>query len=194
MGEKQGNYHLNLQCNHQTHNRIRQHNLVPNNIRHKPKQIANHPNTALRIATGCTADTNITHLHQETQTLPLKTHLTLHVNQLKTKATQQQHPLHTLLNQPPPQRKQKETLFLNATYNKYAQTGPNLTIETITETIKTTHTQIVKEHIDSLPHNKINSPFAQIQPSEESLPRQLDAHFHNYEVTNPPSQWPTNIT
>src|SRR5579872_5712541 len=130
-------------------------------------------NTALRIATGCTADTNTTHLHQETQTLPLKTHLTLHANQLKTKATQQ-HPLHTLLNQPTPRRKQKVSLFLNATYNNHIQTGPNPTKETITETIKTTHTQIVKEHIDSLPNNKVtNSPFLQIHPSEESLPQQL---------------------
>jgi len=43
-------------------------------------------NSALRIATGCTADTNINHLHQETQVLPLKEHLFLHANQLKTKS------------------------------------------------------------------------------------------------------------
>jgi hypothetical protein len=76
-------------------------------------------NTALRIASGCTADTNTTHLHQETQTLPLKTHLILHANQLKTKSTNQHHPLHSLLNQPTPPRNKKETLFLNNTYNKH---------------------------------------------------------------------------
>src|SRR6185436_14304130 len=42
-------------------------------------------NTALRIATGCIADTDIPHLHQETLVLPLATHLKLHASQLKEK-------------------------------------------------------------------------------------------------------------
>ena len=42
-------------------------------------------NTALRIATGCTADRNAHHLHQETLVLPLSNHLKLHASQLKEK-------------------------------------------------------------------------------------------------------------
>ena len=37
-------------------------------------------NTALRIATGCTSDTNIQHLHAETKVLPLLNHLNLHAS------------------------------------------------------------------------------------------------------------------
>src|SRR6476469_4398157 len=40
-------------------------------------------NTALRIITGCTADTNIQHLHTETEILPLSIHLKLHASQDK---------------------------------------------------------------------------------------------------------------
>src|SRR5579872_4282399 len=131
-------------------------------------------NTALRIATGCTADTNTTHLHQETQTLPLKTHLTLHANQLKTKATQQ-HPLHTLLNQPTPRRKQKVSLFLNTAYNNHIQTGPNPTKETITETIKAIHTNSKRTHgltTQQQSHQLTipsNSPFGRITPTTHKM-------------------------
>ena len=48
-------------------------------------------NTALRIATGCTTDTN-THLHDETQTLSIKEHLQLHASQIRQKS---QHPTTT---------------------------------------------------------------------------------------------------
>ena len=48
-------------------------------------------NTALRTESGCTEDTNIEHLDDETQTLPLTEHFKLHASQLKQKA---QHPGH----------------------------------------------------------------------------------------------------
>src|SRR6185436_14779040 len=68
-------------------------------------------NTALRIATGCTADTNIHHLHQETLVLPLTTHLKLHASQLKEKTKLTNHPLHPLRMQPKPPRDMKTTIF-----------------------------------------------------------------------------------
>src|SRR6187401_2868031 len=37
-------------------------------------------NAALRIATGCTSDTHIQHLHAETKVLPLANHLKLHAS------------------------------------------------------------------------------------------------------------------
>ena len=39
-------------------------------------------NTTLRIATGCTLDTNIQHQHDETITLSLHTHTKLHASQI----------------------------------------------------------------------------------------------------------------
>ena len=48
-------------------------------------------NAALRTATGCTQDTNIQHLHDETLTLPIHEHLQLHASQNKQKT---QHPSH----------------------------------------------------------------------------------------------------
>ena len=42
-------------------------------------------NAALKTATGCTQDTNIQHLHDETLTLPIHEHLQLHTSQYKKK-------------------------------------------------------------------------------------------------------------
>ena len=51
-------------------------------------------NMALRIATGCTSDTNIQHLHNETNILPQNAHLKLHSSQLRQKSQHPTHPLH----------------------------------------------------------------------------------------------------
>ena len=53
-------------------------------------------NSALRIATGCTQDTYIQHLHDETLILPIHEHLQFNVSQYKKKT---QHPPHPLLKQ-----------------------------------------------------------------------------------------------
>ena len=42
-------------------------------------------NAALRTATGCTQDTNIQHLHDETLILPIHEHLQLHASQYRQK-------------------------------------------------------------------------------------------------------------
>ena len=51
-------------------------------------------NTALRTVTGCTPDTNIPHLHDETLTLPIHEHLQLHASQYKPKTQHPSQPLH----------------------------------------------------------------------------------------------------
>ena len=51
-------------------------------------------NAALRTATGCTQDTNIQHLHDETLILPIHEHLQLHASQCKHKSQHPSHPLH----------------------------------------------------------------------------------------------------
>ena len=49
-------------------------------------------NAALRTATGCTQDTNILHLHDETLTLPIHDRLQLHASQYKQNTTSITHP------------------------------------------------------------------------------------------------------
>ena len=49
---------------------------------------------ALRTATGCTQDTNIQHLHDETLTLPIHEYLQLHASQYKPKTQHPSRPLH----------------------------------------------------------------------------------------------------
>ena len=51
-------------------------------------------NAALRTSTGCTQDTNIQHLHDETHPLPIHEHLQLHASQYKNKTQYPSHPLH----------------------------------------------------------------------------------------------------
>ena len=80
-------------------------------------------NAALRTATGCTQDTNIQHLHDETLTLPIHEHLQLHASQYKQKTQHPSHPLHkhtTYFNTP----RLKKTLFLTtaATQQTFPQT------------------------------------------------------------------------
>ena len=77
-------------------------------------------NAALRTATGCTQDTNIQHLHDETLTLPIHEHLQPHASQYKQKTQHPSHPLHkhtTYFNTP----RQKKTLFLT-THSTFPQT------------------------------------------------------------------------
>ena len=80
-------------------------------------------NAALRTATGCTQDTNIQHLHDETLTLPIHEHLQLYASQYKQITQHPSHPLHkhtTYFNTP----RLKKTLFLTtaATQQTFPQT------------------------------------------------------------------------
>src|SRR5579864_564844 len=77
------------------------------------KKLQTVQNTALRVATGCTADTNMNHFHQETKVLPLKDHCNLHSSKLKQKAASSNHPLNKLMDQPKPARNMKESLCLS---------------------------------------------------------------------------------
>ena len=81
-------------------------------------------NAALRTATGCTQDTNIQHLHDETLTLPIHEHLQLHASQYKQKTQHPSHPLHkhtTYFNTP---RLKKPTIFNNGRYTTNIPTDP----------------------------------------------------------------------
>ena len=80
-------------------------------------------NAALRTATGCTQDTNIQHLHDETLTLTIHEHLQLYASQYKQKTQHPSDPLHkhtTYFNT----QRLKKALFLTtaATQQTFPQT------------------------------------------------------------------------
>ena len=83
-------------------------------------------NMALRIATGCTSDTNIQHLHNETNILPLNAHLKLHSSQLRQKSQHPTHPLHKFTVLTENERHKKQTIFDNTTITQSTLTQ-NLT-------------------------------------------------------------------
>ena len=88
-------------------------------------------NAALRTATGCTQDTNIQHLHDETLTLPIHKHLQLHASQYKQKTQHPSHPLHkhtTYFNTP----RLKKTLFLTMATTQ--QTFPQTPTQSLQQT------------------------------------------------------------
>ena len=66
-------------------------------------------NTALRTATGHTRDTNVTHMHQETLVLPLKSHMNMISAQYRENSRDPDHPQHGALRRPPPDRQMKRT-------------------------------------------------------------------------------------
>ena len=106
-------------------------------------------NSALRTITGCTLDTNTHHLHTETK-------MKLHGSQLRQQALDPEHTLHLLTTQEPPVRLKKQTIFHNNNYTTNIDTPSDTTTQ---ETIKTNtaeiHTQIVTNHMQTIPHNKI---------------------------------------
>ena len=131
-------------------------------------------NTALRIATGCTSDSNSLHLHHETNVLPVKEHLNLHASQLKLKALQPHHPLHHLTNPPTPPRKMKTSIFHSHsnTIPPPLPLPPSITQPVLSAASKHIHTKLVSDYISSCPNNSItNAPTLQVDPSEQSLPR-----------------------
>ena len=125
---------------------------------------------ALRIATGCTADTSNNHLYDETNILPLKEHLRIHGSQLRQKATDPDHPLHRLTEQSP--RLMKRTIFNNNDYTINKDTEARLTDNNVRQNLNTIHSIIAEKHLNNRPPNKLlNRPPPQIDKTEETLPR-----------------------
>ena len=80
-------------------------------------------NTALRIATGCTHDTNTQHLHAETKVLPIHQHLQLHASQIRQKAQHPTHPLHKLTIHPhTPRLKKKNHIQQHQLHHQHRHT------------------------------------------------------------------------
>ena len=92
-------------------------------------------NTALRIATGCTRDTNTQHLYDETKVLLMDTYLKLPVTQLKQLTHTQIHPLHDLDANSDPPRNIKATIFHNNEHTNIVISEPDITPENVEKTL-----------------------------------------------------------
>ena len=123
-------------------------------------------NAALRTATGCTQDTNIQHLHDETLTFPIHEHLQLHASQYKHKTQHPSHPLHKHTTY-------FSTILNNSRYTTNIPTDPHtITTTDIKTNMRHIHTSIVSRHPDTRGNNKIlRTPPPHISSSEERLPR-----------------------
>ena len=129
-------------------------------------------NAALRTATGCTQNTNIQHLHDETLILPIHEPLQLHASHYKKKTQHPSHPLHkhtTYFNNP----RLKYTIFNKGRYTTNIPTDPHtITTPDIKTNMRYIHTYIVSRHLATRGNNKIlRTPPPHISSSEEILPR-----------------------
>ena len=129
-------------------------------------------NVALKTATGCTQDTSIQHLHDETLILPIHEHLQLLASQYKQKTQHPSHPLHkltTYFNTP----RLKNTIFNNGRYTTNFPTDPHTITRTDTKTnmrhIHTSNRSIVSRHLATRDNNKIlRTPLPHISSSEDN--------------------------
>ena len=130
-------------------------------------------NTALRLATGHTTDTNNQHLHTETKILPLHHHINLHSSILRAKASHTSHPLYRQYSTSNHERHMKNTLFNNNIIIPF-QTCSNKLDAPSTYINKTIHTQAVTNYINKLsPIPIINTTAPNIHKSELTLPIQI---------------------
>ena len=140
----------------------------------KHRQTTDSTNHTLRIATGCTHDTNTQHLHDETNVLPIHQHLQLHASQIRQKTQHPTHPLHKLTIHPHTPRLKQQTTFNNINYTTNIDTHPDtVTQQQISTNSTQIHTSIVQTNLLQRNHNKLMHQHApKISPSELSLLRE----------------------
>ena len=130
-------------------------------------------NAALRCATGHTKDTNQINYHQETQVLPLRTHIKMITSQYREGARDPEHPLHATLSTPDPPRNMKCTA-MNTNYSVTVQScdRENRAEEDRKKNKKIIHTAIVEQHLSAQPmHPLINRKNPEVSETERQLPR-----------------------
>ena len=129
-------------------------------------------NAALRTAIGCTQDTNLQHLHDETLILPTHEHLQLHVSHYK-----QQHTIHHT-----PHTNMQHTSW--PLENNIPTDHHTITTSDIKTNMRHIHTSIVSRHLATRGNNKVpHTPPPHISSSKEILPR-LIRHTLAQLITN----------
>ncbi len=109
-------------------------------------------NSALRIATGCHLMSSISHLHQETNILPVHEHCDLLSAQYLASTSQPSHPCNSLYSNPAIRpRKMKETL--HSKYHRIVEmlTHPGLTLKQAYQRIHSYYINLVLEDQDLNP-------------------------------------------
>ena len=130
-------------------------------------------NSALRIATGSHKMASVSHLHSETEILPVADSLSLLCRQFLASALRPSHPSFPLVNQTRGPRPMKHTLqsrFLPS-INHHLVDG-SLPPDSYPSTLKSLHSEAVASAIDSADPNRVlRAPPPAICPSEKLLPR-----------------------
>ena len=132
-------------------------------------------NMALRIATGCTSDTNIQHLHNETNILPLNAHLKLHSSRLRQKSQHPTHPLHKFTVLTENEIHKTQTIFdNNNNYTVNINMKSDLICEDLIQSnLKLIHSHIVSNHLSQRPPNKVlQDQTPSVSPAELLLSRE----------------------
>ena len=125
-------------------------------------------NTALRIATGCVRSTPITHLHEETQVLPLKDHMNMRGTQIYTSTLDPSHPLHQTLQvrDTPRQKHNTPASHYTALHAALPPIPPDTSIRSH---IHTTHT--ARALSSFLPNSLLGDHPPLVEKEEATLPR-----------------------
>ena len=115
------------------------------------KQAASHAERSIEIATLCTQDTSIQHLHDETLILPIHEHMQLHASQFKQKAQPPSHPTqtHNIVHH----SKSLKGILNNASYTTNTPTDPQTTV--IKANMHRIHKCFVSMHLATRGNNKI---------------------------------------
>ena len=146
-------------------------------------------NSVLRIATGCTLDTNIHHLHEETKILPITKHLKLHGSQYRQKSQHPNHPSFNLTQQLDQDRYKKQTIFNNNNnYTLNLDTRPNETDNvSIKQNMKQIHATIIQDYLEARPINSLLQRQApDIDPTEQTLPRKTRRRLAQLRINKSP--------
>ena len=130
-------------------------------------------NSALRIATGSHKMASASHLHCETEVLPVSSSLSLLCQQFLASALRPHHPSFPLVTQSSGPRSMKHTLqsrFLPSIVHHLVD--GSLPPDSYSSTLKTLHSEAVSSAIGSADHNTVlRAPPPAICPSEKLLPR-----------------------
>ena len=131
-------------------------------------------NEALRCATGHTKDTNIIHIHRETQVLPIKEHMHLLASHYRESARDPQHPMHSELAAPDPERQKKPTALQTSTSTIVHSCDNDGENEKQRKRNKQSiHTAIVQNYLANQPdHPLLQAPPPEVHKSEEALSRE----------------------
>ena len=128
-------------------------------------------NAALRTATGCTKDTNIQHLHDETLILPIHEHQQLHASHYKQKTQHLSHPLHILTTYFNAPRLKTQYFQQWPLHNKHSYRPPHNHYNRHKTNMCHIHTSIFSRHLATRDNNKIlRTPPPPINRSEKILP------------------------